>query len=135
MKLELRYSWLNIASVLHTSLIIDVCIDIYVMMSSDLYGTCRHCLYGTLSCMRRCNCNPFGNMATVTASCQTLHWWTMQTSFTTSVISFIYLMFLLVDFDGDHVRDNINFVIKRIKVHTDTNGPGYKFPGKLLSSQ
>ena len=26
---------------------IDVCIDIYVMMSSDLYGTCSHCIYGT----------------------------------------------------------------------------------------
>ena len=40
--------------------LIDVCIDIYVMMSSDLYGTCRHCLYGTLSHMVQCrgNCNP-----------------------------------------------------------------------------
>ena len=29
--------------------IIDVCIDIYVMTSSDLYGTCRcsHCFNGT----------------------------------------------------------------------------------------
>ena len=24
-------------------LVIDVCMDIYVMMSSDLYGTCSHC--------------------------------------------------------------------------------------------
>ena len=31
--------------------IIDVCIDIYVMMSSDLYRTCIHCFYGTLSHM------------------------------------------------------------------------------------
>ena len=48
---------------------INVCIDIYVMMSSDLYGTCRHCLYGTLSHLvqRRHNCNPFGNIATVTS--------------------------------------------------------------------
>ena len=38
--------------------IFDVGMDIYVMMSPDLYGTCRHCLYGTLS--RTCgrNCNP-----------------------------------------------------------------------------
>ena len=27
--------------------IIAVCIDSYVMMSSHLYGTCRHCFYGT----------------------------------------------------------------------------------------
>ena len=27
--------------------IIDVCMDIYVMMSSDLYGTGIHCIYGT----------------------------------------------------------------------------------------
>ena len=46
---------------------IDVCMDIYVMMSSDLYGTCGHCLYETLSHMRGCNCNPFGNIATVTS--------------------------------------------------------------------
>ena len=54
-------------------LIIDVCIDIYVMMSSDMYGTCRHCLYGTLSRTHGRNGNPFGNVATVT-SCKTLHW-------------------------------------------------------------
>ena len=36
-------------------------------MSPDLYGTCRHCLYETLC--RKCghNCNPFGNVATVTS--------------------------------------------------------------------
>ena len=49
--------------------IIDVCMDIYVMMSSDLYGTCRHCLYGTLSHPCRRNCNPFGNVATVIYQC------------------------------------------------------------------
>ena len=37
------------------------------MMSSDLCETCRHCLYGTLSHLRGCNCNPFGNVATVTS--------------------------------------------------------------------
>ena len=47
--------------------LIDVCIDIYVMMSSDLYGTCRHCLYGTLSHKCRRNCNPFCNVATATS--------------------------------------------------------------------
>ena len=26
--------------------LIEVCMDIHVMMSSDLYWTCRHCLYG-----------------------------------------------------------------------------------------
>ena len=38
-------------------------------MSSDLYGTCRHCLYRTLSHVVQCgcNCNPFGNVATVTS--------------------------------------------------------------------
>ena len=39
------------------------------MMSSDFYGTCRHCLYGTLSHMHGRNCNPFGNIATVTSQC------------------------------------------------------------------
>ena len=53
--------------------IIDVCIDIYVMMSSDLYGTCRHCLCGTLFHMRGRNYNPFGNIATVTWY-KTLNW-------------------------------------------------------------
>ena len=42
---------------------IDVCIDIYVMMSSHLCRTCRHCLYGTLSHTCGRNCNPFGNVA------------------------------------------------------------------------
>ena len=42
--------------------------------------------------------------------------------------------FLFVDFDGDHIRDNINFVIKRIKVHTEANSPGYKFPGKVYEN-
>ena len=55
------------------TLIMDVCINIYVMMSSDLYGTCRHSLCGTLSHAHGCNCNPFGNVATV-KSCKTLHW-------------------------------------------------------------
>ena len=68
--------------------LIDVCIDINVMMSSDLYGTCSSADIIVMSCtnsnlpygtQRRCNCNPFGNVATVT----------MQTSFTVSVISFI----------------------------------------------
>ena len=39
------------------------------------------------------NCNPFGNVTTVTASCKTLHWRTMQTSFTVSVICFIWNMY------------------------------------------
>ena len=68
------------------------------MMSSDLYGTCSssdvivmsrtnsNLSYGT---QYGHNCNQFGNIATVTASCKTLHWRTMQTSFTVSVISFI----------------------------------------------
>ena len=55
---------------------IDVCTDIYVMMSSDLYGTCINadvivmshtngCLpYGT---ERGYYCNPFGSVATVSA--------------------------------------------------------------------
>ena len=38
-------------------MLIDVRVDIYVMMSSDLYGT--------LSRMRGRKCNPFGNVATV----------------------------------------------------------------------
>ena len=32
------------------------------------------------------------------------------------------------DFDGDEADDNINFIIKRIKVHTDKTADGYKFP-------
>ena len=31
----------------YISYIIAVYIDSYVTMSSDLYGTCRHCFYGT----------------------------------------------------------------------------------------
>ena len=83
---------LSITSVLFVALgLVDVCIDIYVMMSSDLYGMCRcqHCVYGTLSLTCGRNCNPFGNVATITASCKMLHWQTMQTSFTVPVISFI----------------------------------------------
>jgi len=36
-----------------------------------------------------------------------------------------------VDFDGDGRGDNINFMIKRIKVHTEQalNDPSYRFPG------
>ena len=49
-------------------------------MNSDLYGTCRHCLYGTLSRKRGRNCNPF-IYGTNFAS--------RQTSFIVSVISFI----------------------------------------------
>ena len=39
--------------------------------------------------------------------------------------------FLKLDFDGDGVPDEINFMIKRIKVHTDQalNDPSYRFPG------
>ena len=48
-------------------LIINVCIDIYVMMSSDLYGTCRHCLYGTLSVRSSVDIIVIGNVATVTS--------------------------------------------------------------------
>ena len=56
-------------------IVIDVCTDIYVTMSSDLYGTCSsadvivmsrtnsNLPYGT-QC--GCNCNPFGNIATLT---------------------------------------------------------------------
>ena len=35
----------------------------------------------------------------------------------------------LSDFDGDSLPDSINFIIKRIKVHTDSTASGYKFPG------
>ena len=30
-----------------TTSLVDVCTDIYVMMNSNLYGTCSHCIYGT----------------------------------------------------------------------------------------
>ena len=55
-------------------LIIDVCKDIYVMMSSDLYRTYRHCLYGTLYkqssmdvIVTQITTVVFGNVATVTS--------------------------------------------------------------------
>ena len=32
------------------------------------------------------------------------------------------------DFDDDRDADNIGFIIKRIKVHSDPTEPGYKFP-------
>ena len=38
------------------------------------------------------------------------------------------LIFSLSDFDGDNQPDDINFIIKRIKVHTDPGALGYKFP-------
>ena len=54
------------------------------MMSSDLYGTCRHCLYGTCPVwssadviVTQLTTVVFGNVATVTASCKTLHWMQM----------------------------------------------------------
>ena len=33
------------------------------------------------------------------------------------------------DFDGDGEPDDINFMIKRIKVHTTSDDPGYRYPG------
>lgn len=38
---------------------------------------------------------------------------------------------LFIDFDGDGKPDNISFMIKRIKVHTNEslNDPKYRFPG------
>ena len=40
-------------------------------------------------------------------------------------------LFVLTDFDGDGKPDNISFMIKRIKVHTNEslNDPKYRFPG------
>ena len=54
----------KIITLVHTAAFIDVCIDIYVMMSSNLYGTCRHYLSATLSSKTRHNCNPFCNYGT-----------------------------------------------------------------------
>ena len=44
--------------------LIDVCTDIYVMMSSYLYGTCSSADVIVMSCtnsnlLRGCNCNPY----------------------------------------------------------------------------
>lgn|SRR6218665_2414375 len=36
---------------------------------------------------------------------------------------------MLLDFDGNAIPDNINFIIKRIKVWTNPKTPGYKFAG------
>lgn len=40
-------------------------------------------------------------------------------------------VFVFSDFDGDGKPDNISFMIKRIKVHTNEslNDPKYRFPG------
>ena len=62
--------------------LIDVCFEIYVMMSSDLYGTCSSAdvivMFHTNSNLPHShgtqnvhNCNPFGNIATVAVSCKT----------------------------------------------------------------
>ena len=32
------------------------------------------------------------------------------------------------DFDKDHIADKIHFIIKRVKVHSDSTVPGYKYP-------
>ena len=65
---------------------IDVCMEIHAMMSSDLYGTCNsadvivmsstnsNLPYGTQrGCNPNYNCG-ICNIATVVASCKTLHW-------------------------------------------------------------
>ena len=43
----------------------------------------------------------------------------------------VMCLFVLTDFDGDGKPDNISFMIKRIKVHTNEslNDPKYRFPG------
>ena len=52
---------------------------------------------------------------------------------TSSIVFSIFvtaiLMFWFSDFDEDptHGADHINFIIKRIKVHTDPHSPGYRF--------
>ena len=38
------------------------------------------------------------------------------------------MYFLLADFDGNALADNVTFIIKRIKVHTNSLAAGYKFP-------
>lgn len=37
------------------------------------------------------------------------------------------LLIIAVDFDEDGVADNINFIIKRIKVWTSASAPGYRY--------
>ena len=90
---------------------IDVCIDIYVTMSSDLYGTCRHCLYGTLSSKCGRNCSPFIYGTNFAAR---------QTSFTVSVISFIGYVkdFAFKNFPGVHHLDLSNNRIEIISPKT-----------------
>ena len=34
------------ATILFHPKFVDVCIDIYVVTNSDLYGMCSHCIYG-----------------------------------------------------------------------------------------
>jgi disintegrin and metalloproteinase domain-containing protein 10 len=41
----------------------------------------------------------------------------------------IVSIFAFADFDEDGDYDNINFIIKRIKVHTNSKADRYKFPG------
>ncbi|KAK2144321.1 hypothetical protein LSH36_767g00016 [Paralvinella palmiformis] len=38
-------------------------------------------------------------------------------------------IYSIVDFDGDGKEDRINFIIKRVKVHTNPRDPSYKFWG------
>nr|XP_022312257.1 disintegrin and metalloproteinase domain-containing protein 10-like [Crassostrea virginica] len=38
-------------------------------------------------------------------------------------------IFQRIDFDGDSSADNIGFLVKRLKVHTDPNASGYKLNG------
>lgn len=37
--------------------------------------------------------------------------------------------FIVSDFDGDSLPDNIGFSIKRIKIYDDPTEPGYKYSG------
>ena len=38
---------------------------------------------------------------------------------------------VLTDFDGNSAPDNVNFIIKKIKVHTDPTAQGYKYNGNF----
>lgn len=40
-------------------------------------------------------------------------------------------MFDVVDFDSDSTADDIRFVIKRLKIWTDSSASGYPFSGNM----
>ncbi|XP_041355885.1 disintegrin and metalloproteinase domain-containing protein 10-like [Gigantopelta aegis] len=49
----------------------------------------------------------------------------------TQYVQTVNSIYKQIDFDGDNSADNINFIIKKIKIHTDPTAPGYRLNGNF----